>query len=254
MLDKKSFSCVYCLNDIEKYCKMFFNSVLMLRKHSNIPIKVIFIGSPSVKFVEFCSFYGVEIIEKKLIQDGSYFPINKKYIGELPGESLLFIDCDTFINGNVEKIFEFYSDYDFVACCNYWVYGFNYDNSYLKNSIKPFNSGVMLFNNGFQNRIYEKFDENYHKIKTKNNPLGKWLFESGNGWTIEEFTVSKCVADLEIKTNYFERNHCYNIRCPNDFRRISESIIFHSYTKQWPEAYVRCNSPKKRYSLPFRKV
>jgi len=240
--------CVYCLNGNPQYVKMVKHSILMLRQYSSLPIKVLFIDKPDDYFVSFCDENQVEL----LIKDWSgpepdFFLTNKSYIEGIDSKSILFLDCDTFIFDNVEKIFDYYQDFDFVACENRWAYGQKYQLSFLKNDVHPFNSGVMLFNNFSQKKIFSEFFNVFALLRSRTTPLGVWLSESGNQWTAEEFSIAKCVTDLELKSTYFDRDYCYNIQWESDYAQMKNSIVFHSYTKQWETARRLLNK-----KLPMR--
>lgn len=220
--------CVYLVNNQADYLKMVKNSVLTYVKHNKIPVKVIHIDRPDETFKTFCFSHNIEIIQKSnLFSD--FFLANKYYLGDLNHSSILFLDGDTFVFGNVEKIFNFYENYDFVACENSWAYHQGYQLDFMK--YKPFNGGIQLFNNFSHQKIFPNFLKTLSELLNGETNLGKWLQSSNNRWTAEEFTISRLVSDLNCA--YFEREFCYNIKYEEDFHRMKESIVFHSYKNQW---------------------
>ena len=222
-------------------------SISMLRQHSQLPIIALLIDStPEPTFLDFCNRHHVNIMLRNWhILDSSIFPSNKIYLKDIQADSVLFLDCDTLIFGDVNPIFEAHQE-DFVACENDWAYGQKYQLSFLPHGMKPYNSGVMLFNGGSHLNIFNNFESNYLELKTGGTPLGQWLVESGNRWTIDEFTISQVVARLNLRNEYFKREHCHNIKWQQDFERMRESIVFHTYTRQWKEAVRLLKKPRHR--------
>lgn len=231
--------CVYCVNNKliygkELYVEMAMNSIVMLKKHSNIPVCVIFIGEPPNNFVSFCDINDVKIICKEWMPGfENFFLANKSYVGEIDCESVLFIDSDTFIFDAVDRLFDAYDSVDFVGIENRWAYFENYRLDFLNKCMRPFNSGIMLFNNYSQKKIFSNFKSNLNGLWAGDNLLGEWLLSKNRKWTSEEFAISKGVADLELKVAYFPKEHCYNVQWERDFKTMNESIIFHSFAQQW---------------------
>ncbi len=214
---------------------MLKNSISMVRKYNKeIKIKVISVGS-SVEIND----DNLEVIVKP--DNNVYpFPLNKIHLREIQDESVLFLDCDTFIFDNVEEIYQEYQEYDFVACEDDWAYHKGYKLEFLTNKTKPFNSGVMFFNNYSHQKIYENLDKITNSLKITNPEFWNWLTKFQ--WTMDEFVLTKIIDDLQLKHVYFQRKFAYNIKWKEDFDKMSESIIFHSYTNQWEKARERTNN------------
>lgn len=197
---------------------MFINSVRMLRKY-NSTIKVLCLATDNLKIPEDLN------IEFELIKnlDENYFPSNKYHLINLEYRSILYLDCDTFIFDDVEKIFDECSK-DFYGSENTWAYNFGF------NKFKPFNSGVLLFKNYSNKKIYEDFNfkiKNYKKLYPE---LSDWMDKIDNHWVKDEFLISSTVSENKISSDFFEKKYVKIIENPLN---ISNTIIFHSFTNNW---------------------
>lgn len=265
----------YCVNDRPLYMFMALNSFKMLRQFNpTIPVKLFFIKSEAnptsemgcfiseEDFLRQCDELSVEVIEKPwrpIVGEESYFPINKTYLSQLEEEKVLFIDVDTFIFGDVAKIFEKYNDVDFVACRNCWAEGENgWSSDLLTKSriVPPFNSGIMLFNTGWHMKQFEEWGRLVREIKEGDSPLANWLRTNDHVWNREEMAISAMVAQSDISYDYFEKSDCYNILWPSDLETLDQSLISHTYTDNWKRAYniVRGNVTRKKLKPKFLKT
>lgn len=228
----------------EPYLTMAMNSLRMLRSHSSIPVICIVIGELNSVFEEFASHHKIHIFPRSQHQaDPDNFLTNKLYLREFSKNHILFIDSDTFIFDDVNKIFDRYQDLDFVACENSWAYGKGY-----KSNIKPFNGGILLMKDSL--KVFQGFEENYNLLKAGETEIGEWLHQTKNFWVVEEFSLSKGLSESGLRCEYFERQFCYNVKWPQDFQSMQDSIIFHSYTGQWKTAFQNLQ-PKKKFRPKF---
>lgn len=225
-------ACVYLLNNNPNYIKMACHSISMLRQH-NDAIKVICLCLDNFDLPE-------ELNVEKIKVDNldNFFFSNKQHLGHLDYESILYIDSDTFIFGDVEKVFDY--DADFVGCENSWCYGQGFD------LFKPTNGGLLLFKNGSNKEIYKDFN---YKLKNMNfdyPKLNEWIIKTNNEWTREEFLTSQIVEDLKINRCFFNKSHCHTLMWKQDFETMKESIIFHTFTNQWKTGlfYSQKQKPK----------
>lgn len=233
-------ACVYCLNTRHPYLLMAKTSISMLRKFSDIPIVALVVqdtwDSTLDDFTQFAKQYQVDIEIKSPLKFADSFLINKSYLKDLDIDQILFLDSDTFIFGDVQHIFNSYRDYDFVACEDVWAYHQGYSLTFLEKMTRPFNSGVMFFN-GCHKEIYSQFKNVYLNLYEATCPLGQWLKETNNQWTLDEFAVSKIVDESNLKYTHFHRRMAYNIRNKEDFCDMQESLVFHPYRGQWATVY-----------------
>ena len=257
----------YCVNDRPFYMYMAINSFKMLRQHNqDIPIKLFFIEGFSTDtaecgcyvskedFFEECANLSVEVVVKEWRDtpgEESYFPINKTYLAQLEDDRVLFIDVDTFIFGDVATLFDKYSDVDVAACKNRWVKRGGWSNSLLTSTrdVAPFNSGIMLFNNGFHKGRFEQWGETVRDIREGDSALTEWLTSNGRIWNREEMALSVMIANSDASYAYFDRKDAYNILWPKDIEELDKSLIAHTYTENWKTAYniVRGNTTKKKF-------
>jgi hypothetical protein len=166
----------------------------------------------------------VELIDIKDI-DPEYIHVNRQYMGDLECENILYIDSDTFIFDDVQKIFDYYNK-DFVGCENSWAYKQNF------NLFKPTNGGVLLFKNFAHKKIYEDFS---YKLKYMNilyKDIWDWMVSIDNTYVREEFLISKIVEEEKIKRCFFEKQH---VKIPEEYKDVKDinTIIFHTFTSNW---------------------
>lgn len=244
----------YCVNDRPFYMFMALNSLKMLRQHSNLPVHLTFIPGcqhsqaecgcfcSTEEFFQECANLGVTIDVQPYRQvsgEENYFPINKTYLSQLDAERVLFVDVDTFIFGDVASLFDKYSDVDVCACRNRWVVGKRFDNRFLttKRDVAPFNSGIMLFNNGWHHRRFDQWGNLVRELREGNSELSRWMHEQGCIWNREEMAISQMIADSEATYRYFDEVDAYNVFWPKDLEEVSEHLVAHVYTENWKKVY-----------------
>jgi hypothetical protein len=186
----------------------------------------------------------VELIEIKDL-DPDYIHVNRQYMGNIEYENILYIDSDTFIFDDIQKIFDYY-DKDFVGCENTWAYKQNF------NLFKPTNGGVLLFKNFAHKKIYEDFS---YKLKYMNilyKDVWDWMSSINNFYVREEFLISNIVEEEKIKRCFFERHH---VKIPEDYKDIKNinTIILHTFTSNW-SVFGREISSKKIKKIKPRLV
>lgn len=222
----KDSTAVFCINDKPKYKKMLLNAVSMLRKYSNIPIKLIYVSRETFPELEQ---YNVKVINKNNYDD--YFSLNKYYLSELEEDSILYLDCDIFINGDISCFFDSYKT-SFTAVESKWAYQKGWKDDFLPNKHKPVNSGIQLFHNGYHREMFSKLPETIERLK-ENSPIANWCKEYHNGCLKEEIACSMILSESNVSYDYFKSKDCYNIERISDVSRVHESIIFHSYNLQY---------------------
>ena len=236
---------------------MVCNSIFMLRQYNrDIPVKIYFINDfnktthPIVKSVEYGSFTKrtfLEIAEKLNAKietvcpfDSSkfrkglknYFFCNRSCL-TLEEDSVLHIDGDTFINGNVEELFDKYQDVDVaVPISKFYIQsGFS-----CKENTPPFNAAVILFNN----KLCKKWANEI--ISYMNKTLdSKWF--GGKNYPLEEISTNYWVCDNAKNIGYFEKSECYPVENNTDLLIPPKSIIIHTYVQQWPTLYKSLRTP-----------
>lgn len=218
--------CAYCFNCKQPYLRMALNSIRMLKKHSNCQIILLIIGEVHPCLLDL----GCEIIECKAVHGEGPFPLNKTHLNKIQTDQLLFIDSDTFISGDIQPIFDEYLEYDIVGCENKWCYGQGFDPKWTK----PLNGGFLLFNHGAHHRIFNDFFSECNNLFDTH--VGKWLQENKNMWTLDEFAISWRADRLGMNVGYFKPEHAHTLCYKEDFSKIKETLVFHSYSKQWQRA------------------
>jgi hypothetical protein len=211
---------VYLLNNNLNYLKMASKSMYMLRSF-NDEIKIICLCTSKINLPDFLD---VELIEIKDL-DPDYIHVNRQYMGDIECENILYVDSDTFIFDDVQKIFDYY-DKDFVGCENTWAYKQNF------NLFKPTNGGVLLFKNFAHKKIYEDFSYKLKHMNILYKDVWDWMSSINNLYVREEFLISSIAEEQKIKRCFFERHH---VKIPEDYKDIKNinTIIFHTFTSNW---------------------
>jgi len=163
----------------------------------------------------------IEVVQREPINE--YFFSNKHYIFECNEKSVLFLDVDTFVFGDVENIFKKYADVDFAACENRW-HG---------KLVPKFNGGIQLYNNL------------WHKNLLKMPVMCEFVKNEIAQHNLEEYAISLMVEQLESKYKIFERSDCHTILWQQDIQKCRESIVFHSYNQQWGQVDAFLKNKKK---------
>lgn len=244
---------VYCINDNPRYQEMLLNSVAMLRKYNQtIPVKVIYINEREDiadynAFREKLAPHNVQVIEQMPFRpDTKYFSINKVYLQDLPEDSVLYLDVDTFVNGDVEKLFDKYRS-DLTVIESEWAYveKWGWKDDLLPNKGKPVNSGIQLFHNHFHQKMFSRLSDTFDKLSGHDTPLAKWSWGYFNGCLREELACALILAESGASYMFFQRQDCYNIQRIEDIARCHEPIVFHSYTRQWDMVKKWCKVGRK---------
>lgn len=208
----------------------------MLRRHNNqIPVRVYLIDTEPVddslvqEFVTYCQNNNVSIIRRPLIstsEDG-YFHVQRLHFQEVQEPSALFIDSDTFIYGDVERLFDRYKDFDFVAGPNTYFGKVKTQ----KLELRPFCAGVMLFNNGWMPKWAAEVVRYCCEIREERHPIHTWLPTvcAEPLGVREEIAATLFVGDNGLKYAYFEPGECTT----EDGLFNSRPIIFHCFTCRW---------------------
>jgi hypothetical protein len=232
---------VYLINNDKKYYTMALNSISMLRNF-NKNIKVICLTTEK-KIPENLN---VENVLVKNI-DNEYFLTNKTQLSKLEYKSILYIDADTFIFDDIEKIFNYYQE-DFCGCENKWSYNLNF------NQFKPINGGVLLFNNYSHKKIYEDFIVKIKNLEKLYPDMYRWLKEIKNMWVREEFLTSKIAYEEKLSISFFERQHVKIIEEHKDLDNIKDTIIFHSFTNNWSLIKNHLNKNNIKLFKMYKKI
>jgi|GEM_PF-3102866 len=231
---------VYILNGNLNFHKMALNSIKMLRKFNK-----------NIRILCFCTYDETTFPEDLMVEtryiksiDPEYFPANKQYLSDLDFDSVFYIDSDTFIFDDIEKIINIYPE-DLVGCENKWCYSMNFD------LFNPINSGVLLFRNGSNKKIYKDFNDKLENIRELYPDLWMWL-DKNNKWVREEFLMSQIVHDNKINKNYFKRNHVKIPETISDFEHMDQ-IIFHTYSHNWSRL-LKYKNIKRKVFKPNMKI
>ncbi len=252
---------VYILNEFWFYLSMARCSLATLRRYnSSIPIDVFYIKDnnennrnvggllqcagkiPQVstqQFMDLCKQLNVNVNIIENVEMGNekgYCSAQRKYLTNASEEKTLLLDADTFIFGDVEPLFELLNDCDFVADMN--CFGKRYSMTYKGLTLRPFNSGVVLWNRGLLKEYATKVFDLCLDLKDGKHPLSSWLYSVSSDKNEppqgrEELACSIYVVDKNLKYKYFNKQHVQT----NEY--FGNCLIYHTLTQNWMDGYFR---------------
>ncbi len=253
--------------------KMVANSIEMLRKYNKtIPVRVYYIMDEAKetfwrknqiptkfsrnKFFEFCDNLDVEIKECEAIRsDPPYYHLNRIHISDCEEKSALHIDGDTFIFGDVESIFEKYKDVDFAASVSRWMQQEHWDSKrYLgRPKLPPFNSGIMLWNNGWIKHWASSLSDICQLLLDKKHYASEWIYVFADPANREEVALTVFIAQSNLSYEPLDKEDVLLVEKQADLADISGHTIVHTYSDQWAEVYRSLN-PKKPKKFKKRRI
>ena len=230
-----SVTVVYAINSFHPFGKMAFQSIKTLRKHNrDVFIKIINTGE-QLQIPEYC--YPCE----QLLMQGVFqrFPDDKSLIGTLEDENIIYLDADTFIFDDIEKLFVGHS-HKFSARLS-WTYQntnhwfSNYEINWQKNlsiigskRVPVFNSGVLIFKEGAHQMLYGAWVQNITRFHQ-----GELLSVYGGERLYEQIALSLSIGLLSVPYCLLSpREHSY---AWND-ELSDETVVLHT-TSKWYDDY-----------------
>ena len=245
---------------------MVCNSIWMLRKHNkHLPVRVYLLKDQSqithsialalnakttfdtLKLLELCRYLNVEVrevspyqIDEPYLKD--YFFINRIHFASSTEDSVLHIDGDTFIWGDIEPLFDLYTEAEMAVPRSQWIKQ-RFSCKSIGRDIDPFNAGVMLFNKGLCKKWAEDLLPYLRKTYT-----APWFDIKKLAW--EEMATNWWAIDNVQNIQYFKDTQCFPLRDPNDLNDLCKSLIIHTYVSQWEQAYRFYGKPmenKRKY-------
>jgi len=251
-LKKKSRKVCYIISDNQKYFHMLYVSIKMLREFNNkIPIEVIFLSDcidlpEELKSIR--DLYSVDF-SLRVNKNDEYFFYNREYISEVECESLLYLDSDTFINFDVEILFEKYHQ-DFVGSENYWMHSYGWSKDFVERVQSPYNGGVLLTNKSKHKILFKEYISVIKQIEAKTLPVHEWCMGVQNGYNKEEVAITLYLDKTEWVNGYFENRDVYNVRNIEDIQRIQDYGIFHAYGNVWEKGLKHLQGKIKNRFIP----
>lgn len=268
---------VYIVNEFWLYLTMLRVSVTSLRSHNNnIPIDIVFVrdgnrdnrdvggisvslgGVPRMQSSDlpsFCRSMGVNLIDAGLPDLGDekgYASAQRICLRESSPEKTLLMDADTFVFGDVAKLFKHLDGCQFVADKN--TFGEKQTLDYAGKTIRPFNSGVVLWGEGLLREYGANVGRLCFGLKNKTHPLSEWLYQRSSTSPPqgrEELACSIFVLDKGLNFRYFPKE---SVQTENYF---GGCLVYHTLTQNWPDSYFRFRDvlkPKKSRVVVERKL
>jgi hypothetical protein len=252
--------------------RMVATSLEMLRRHNTtLKIRLYFVDDGQSDTVarsnmsqvsyskddlkSLCEKLNVEFVQrhKEHIQgEEGYFYIQRHMLRDVPEDSVLYLDGDTFIFGDVETLFDKYKS-DLTACENEWAWGQGFQESWLP--FKPFNSGVTLWHNGWFQKWTANLPDLCRVLREESSPIGSWLWKrDGKCLGREEFSISIFIEKEGFSYGYLDKSDCWLNKLPEDYLRAGQSLIFHSYTDQWKKVAGHLTGGKRKVLGYVRKA
>jgi hypothetical protein len=239
-------SLAFVVNGEKKYQKMTTNAIRMIREHNKrIHIRV-FLTEDSPDFENEIKDQA-EVVRKTPIDP--YHCGNRGFVGECPEPSIISLDSDIFLFGDIEKLFDAYQDYDVVACRNNWVFSHGWEQAFIPELECSLNSGVVIWNNDLAKKWQEKAPIICQELvdREKRKPLCDWLWNGhSKGLLREEVAFSLFVAEEKLKYAYFKDEECRISQFDYDWKEPENSLLFHSFSSHWQKCYNKLTKPRPK--------
>lgn len=230
------------------YWRMTEIAISMIRNfNQEIKIRLFFCSEPEDRIASFCRSRCVDLKYRSYL-DRSYFFYNRKYLAECHESSVLHMDSDVFIFGDVNNLFEKYKNFEFVACPNDWVWSFGWNSDYISELNTPFNGGVTLFNQHLAKKWGHSIIDKIELLSDRKTypDLSNWLWDDQRkGYNKEEFALSLFIAEGGFSYKYFDYKDCRVMRWEHDVHDMSYSTIFHCYNHNWKKCLRKLNCGNK---------
>jgi len=192
-----------------------------------------------LSFSNLCEELNVEVRVRKSKQEEAYYSLHRLLLQEIEEETVLLLDGDTFIFGNIEGFPQMYAGYDFVATPNSW--GMVHPVPGLDPNFRSFNSGVVLCQNGVFKRWMDSIGDYCQRLYDGCHPQSEWLWSvSAECAGREELAASLFVLDNGLKYRYFENEHVQMGSYDSNAR------ILHTLSPNWHSLYNECFKPQRK--------
>jgi hypothetical protein len=259
--------CGYLVNEHPFYLNMVLNSVRMLRTHNTrLPVVVFLIedGAEATvrrghnmpgkmtpdEFESGCRPLGVEV-RRRPKRPGHLF-LSRFYFSELEQPSVLHMDADTFIFGDVEVLFDRYPT-GIAASYSAFIESINYPSP---PGFRPINSGVMVMNDRVGQKWAEELPSVMDAMGRPGHPLYEWSISRGG--VMEEPATNYFVSTSGGLISYLTDAECRLLLVQEDVYDAVEtagtSLILHTYSPQWEFIYRRLNKIEQRRGIRPRLV
>ena len=177
-----------------------------------------------------------------LKEETGYFSMHRIVFRDCLYSTVLLLDADTFVFGDVTPLFEIYKDVDFASTTN--TYGDHYFTKWNGKSVRSFNSGVVIFNNQNLKKYADVVYDYCLSLKKKTHPLSEWLWSvSPMATGREELAFTLFALDNNLKYAYFDPSHVQKENWK------SPTKIYHTLTHNWLDFYVN-HYPKILNPIP----
>ncbi len=253
--------------------RMVANSIEMLREYNKtIPVRVYYIMDAGKEtfwrkeqiasrfsrdvFFKYCDNMDVEVKQCEAIHsDPPYYHLNRTHIRDCQEQSALHIDGDTFIFDDVESIFEDYKDVDIAASISRWMEQEHWDSvRYLgRPKLPPFNSGIMLWNNGWIKHWASSIPDICKRLLEKRHLASEWIYIFAAPTNREEVALTVFIAESNLSYKALTKEDVLLVERKADLDDISGHIIVHSYSDQWAKIYRTLN-PKEQPKFRKRRL
>lgn len=254
---------VYIVNEEPFYMTMASYSLKTLREYNpTLPVLIYFIEDKcrdsrgitdkdflarrvqlinKKEFLQLCEKFNVEVkvySDLDLKEEKGYFSAQRIVFAECPFERVILIDADTFIYDDITCLFDIYKDCDFAATTN--TFGDHYYTKWKNQSVRSFNSGVVLFNNHLLCKYGELVYDYCLSLKKKVHPLGEWIYQvSQQASGREELAFTLFALDYDLKYVYFDPKHV-----DKEFFR-PPTKIFHTLSHNWLSHFLKSQQVSK---------
>jgi len=267
--------CVYMVNQHPLYMNMAYQSVTMLRRHSKVPVRLFLITDAAQStFTTERIFPGLDItldaaalntIGETLVRkmtamdvdvrvrtphpaEPTFVHTNQSYMAtECPEDIVFFLDADTFVFDDIERVMDDYSDCDVVAMAARWPRREPAWKPEWFNHATPLTTCLMLFRNGTAARWGEFLPAMCCEYAEGASEISRWIRQTGIMHLREELSLTPFVIRNGLRWQLFKDEHCGEIR---DGKTLSKSVVCHTFAYNWTKAYRTLTNGKDLPLLP----
>jgi len=187
-----------------------------------------------------------------------YNSTHRIYLKEIQDETVLLLDVDTFIFDNLDSLLD-HNKVDFVADYmqsysaaeskqayteqTFWVFNYEKDKNPanpVKVRMSPFNSGVVVFNNGTAAKYGEQILGYCNRLLLKKHPMAEIMYaHREDALNREECACTLFVLENNLMCNYFDKSDVQTYKL-----KSSPVKIFHTTSPAWPfffDSFIKQN-------------
>ena len=245
--------CVYLISERPKYSRMLKSSVAGLRRHSpDVPV-IVFVVTPdplgeeaAQQIAELEKLVDVVRAVEPLDVESGYFCDNKQHLADTGFAHFLYLDADTFVFGDIRRLFDEYAHCDLVARPSDWAFRVGYRASMVPDVLCPVNGGVVLMSDAFVQQWAQQMRTWNAEVRDglEYPELVAWLerISPHKLWPREEWSLALAAWRGDYRVALMTDRDCHLLADDPENEIAANwvrSTIFHTYTAYWERCAKR---------------